>query len=117
MQDGQNTLVLFEEFGGNPSLVNFQTVTTGTVCANAYEKHTLELECQGRPISSIKFASFGKPQGRCGSFEKGSCDAKNVLSIIQNVSIIFLPQSFFVKFKLHFLLNYGNKYVTSLFQT
>ncbi|CAB4318482.1 unnamed protein product [Prunus armeniaca] len=84
MEDGENTLVLFEEFGGNPSLVNFQTVTTGTVCANAYEKHTLELACQGRPISAIKFASFGNPQGRCGSFEKGSCDAKDVLSIIQN---------------------------------
>ncbi|KAG8647136.1 beta-galactosidase 7-like isoform X2 [Manihot esculenta] len=30
-----NQLVLFEELGGNPSLVSFQTVTVGTVCANA----------------------------------------------------------------------------------
>lgn len=68
-------MVLFEELGGNPSLVNFQTITIGSVCANAYEKSTLELACQGRPISSIKFASFGNPQGSCGSFQKGSCEA------------------------------------------
>ncbi|KAK9275963.1 hypothetical protein L1049_023238 [Liquidambar formosana] len=88
IQNDVNTLVLFEEFGGNPSLVNFQTVTVGTVCGNAYEKNTLELACQGRPISAIKFASFGDPQGTCGSFGKGSCEGKkDALSIIQNACI------------------------------
>lgn len=83
MKEGVNTLVLFEELGGNPSLVNFQTVRPGTICAKAYEKKTVELACQGRPISAINFASFGTPDGTCGSFRKGSCESsKDVLSIL-----------------------------------
>ena len=80
-------MVLFEEFGGNPSLVNFQTITIGSVCGNAYESNnTLELSCNECPISSIKFASFGTPQGTCGSFQKGSCEStRDTLSILQNV--------------------------------
>ncbi|XP_075673897.1 beta-galactosidase 7-like isoform X1 [Castanea sativa] len=89
IKDDENTLVLFEEFGGNPSLVNFQTITIGSVCGNAYESNnTLELSCNERPISSIKFASFGTPQGTCGSFQKGSCDStKDALSILQNACV------------------------------
>ncbi|KAK7291786.1 hypothetical protein RIF29_07206 [Crotalaria pallida] len=84
VEDGVNTLVLFEEIGGNPSLVKFQTVTIGSACGNAHENKTLELSCQGRPISAIKFASFGDPQGVCGAFFKGSCESKNdALSIVQ----------------------------------
>ncbi|XP_021750275.1 beta-galactosidase 15-like [Chenopodium quinoa] len=79
-----NTLVLFEELGGNPTGVNFKTVRAGGACANAYEGNLLALSCEGRPISGIKFASFGAPQGVCGSFEKGSCesanDAKSILT-------------------------------------
>ena len=70
---------------------------------NAYEgNNTLELSCNERPISSIKFASFGTPQGtcgsvsqkkkkgNCGSFQKGSCEAtKDALSILQNVYKFF----------------------------
>ena len=87
VKDDENTLVLFEEFGGNPSLVNFQTITIGSVCGNAYEgNNTLELSCNEHPISSIKFASFGTPQGTCGSFQKGSCEStRDTLSILQNV--------------------------------
>ncbi|CDP03052.1 unnamed protein product [Coffea canephora] len=77
LNDGDNDLVLFEEFGGNPSQVTFQTVTVGTTCGNAYENTVLEISCQGRPISDIKFASFGNPEGTCGSFQKGTCDANN----------------------------------------
>lgn len=88
MTNDVNTLVLFEELGGNPSLVNFQTVAPGTVCGNAYENKNMELSCQGqgRPISSISFASFGDPQGTCGSFYKGSCEGGNdALAIVQKV--------------------------------
>ncbi|XP_057983261.1 beta-galactosidase 7-like [Malania oleifera] len=88
LQDDENTLVLFEEFGGNPSSVNFRTVTVGTACANAYEGNTVELSCQGgKTISEIKFASFGDPQGACGSFKKGSCEAANATAIIQEACI------------------------------
>lgn len=88
MTADENTLVLFEEFGGNPSLVNFQTVTIGTACGNAYENNVLELACQNRPISDIKFASFGDPQGSCGSFSKGSCEGnKDALDIIKKACV------------------------------
>ncbi|KAI6682076.1 hypothetical protein NL676_035957 [Syzygium grande] len=88
MEEDVNTLVLFEEFGGNPSLVNFQTVTVGSICAHAYEKKTLELACQDRPISAVKFASFGDPQGACGSFAKGSCEGSNdAMAVLQNACV------------------------------
>ncbi|KAF5940676.1 hypothetical protein HYC85_021843 [Camellia sinensis] len=46
-------------FGGNPANLKIQTVTVGTICANAYEGNKLELSCQGGTISEIKFASYG----------------------------------------------------------
>ncbi|KAG2324787.1 hypothetical protein Bca52824_007515 [Brassica carinata] len=75
--EGDNTLVLFEEMGGNPSLVSFQTTRVGSVCANVYEKNLIELSCDRKPISAIKFASFGNPDGSCGSFGKGTCESSN----------------------------------------
>ncbi|RWV94161.1 hypothetical protein BHE74_00048695 [Ensete ventricosum] len=36
-----NTLMLFEEAGGDSSQANFQTVTLGNVCANADEGETM----------------------------------------------------------------------------
>ncbi|XP_048615759.1 beta-galactosidase 7-like [Brassica napus] len=81
--EGDNTLVLFEEMGGNPSLVSFQTTRVGSVCANVYEKKIIELSCDRKPISAIKFASFGNPNGNCGSFEKGTCESsKNTVDIL-----------------------------------
>ncbi|KAL0663354.1 hypothetical protein Bca4012_100191 [Brassica carinata] len=75
--EGDNTLVLFEEMGGNPSLVSFQTTRVGSVCANVYEKNIIELSCDRKQISAIKFASFGNPDGDCGSFVKGTCESSN----------------------------------------
>jgi len=90
-------LVLFEEIGGNPSLVNFQTVVVGSVCGKTDEKKSLELSCYGRSISDIKFTSFGNPEGECGAFKHGSCESKNdVLSIVQNVSFSFIFICFFL---------------------
>ncbi|KAF8049210.1 hypothetical protein N665_2276s0003 [Sinapis alba] len=75
--EGDNTLVLFEEMGGNPTLVSFQTTRVGSVCANVYEKNIIELSCDRKPISAIKFASFGNPDGNCGTFERGTCESSN----------------------------------------
>ncbi|XP_011000544.1 PREDICTED: beta-galactosidase 15-like [Populus euphratica] len=86
--EGDNTLVLFEEFGGDPSSVNFQTIAIGSACVGAEENKKIELSCQGRPISAIKFASFGNPLGTCGSFSKGTCEASNdAFSIIQKACV------------------------------
>ncbi|XP_018844102.1 beta-galactosidase 15-like [Juglans regia] len=88
LNDDENTLILFEEFGGNPWNVKFQTVTVGSACANAYEGNTLELSCQGESvISSVRFASFGEPTGACGSFEAGQCESPNALSVIEKACV------------------------------
>ena len=88
LNNEKNTLILFEEIGGNPQQVSFQTVTVGTVCGNAYEGHTLELSCQGgQTISEIKYASYGDPQGKCGSFKKGSWEASNSFSVVETACI------------------------------
>lgn len=112
LRDEGNTLVLFEEFGGDPSGVGVETVVTGQICANADEGTTLELSCQqerfvyghvkyhslGRVISDVKFASFGDPTGACGVFEtpfkKGSCESPNTLSFIKQVKYTFLSFNF-----------------------
>ncbi|KAF8054086.1 hypothetical protein N665_1351s0002 [Sinapis alba] len=67
----------FEEMGGNPSLVSFQTTRVESVCANVYEKNIIELSCDMKSISAIKFASFINPDGNCGTFEKGTCESSN----------------------------------------
>uniref|UniRef100_A0A7N0VC10 beta-galactosidase n=1 Tax=Kalanchoe fedtschenkoi TaxID=63787 RepID=A0A7N0VC10_KALFE len=87
LRDDENTLVLFEEFGGNPGQANFQTIVVGIACGSAYENKTLELSCNVKPISGIKYAGYGDPQGTCGAFEDGACKGKkDALSIIENVS-------------------------------
>ncbi|KAJ9183730.1 hypothetical protein P3X46_007542 [Hevea brasiliensis] len=88
MENDVNTLILFEEFGGNPARVNFQTITVGSVSGSGIEGDTIELSCQGQPISAIEFASFGDPQGTTGSFVKGACEgSKDALSIIQKACV------------------------------
>lgn len=81
--EGDNTLVLFEEMGGNPSLVNFQTARVGVYVLMSYEKNVIELSCDRKTISAIKFASFDNPDGNCGSFVKGTCEgSKNAVDIL-----------------------------------
>ncbi|KAF8401121.1 hypothetical protein HHK36_014425 [Tetracentron sinense] len=88
LRDDKNTLILFEEIGGSPLQVAFQTITVGTACGNAYEGSTLQLSCQGgQTISAIQFASFGDAQGTCGSYLKGTCEAVNSLSVVQKACV------------------------------
>ncbi|KAJ1389346.1 Galactose-binding-like domain superfamily [Sesbania bispinosa] len=88
LNNDKNTLVLFEEMGGNPQNVSFETVTMGIICANVYEGAQLELSCQGgQVISQIQFASFGNPQGRCGSFKIGSWEATDSQSVVEAACI------------------------------
>ncbi|KAI8553533.1 hypothetical protein RHMOL_Rhmol05G0023700 [Rhododendron molle] len=90
-----NFLVVLEEWGGDPTGISLVRRTSGSVCADIYEGqpttknwHLLasgkvdkvqpkaQLSCaQGQKISQIKFASYGLPQGTCGSFHEGSCHA------------------------------------------
>lgn len=81
-----NTLMLFEEAGGSPGLVEFRTVTVGTICATAEKGQTLTLSCpSGSSISKIDFASYGEVKGKCGAFEKGTCESQDAFNVVSKV--------------------------------
>ncbi|KAG6589971.1 Beta-galactosidase 7, partial [Cucurbita argyrosperma subsp. sororia] len=83
-----NTLILFEEIGGNPEQVSVQTVTIQTICGHANEGSTLELSCQGgHIISEIQFASYGNPGGKCGSFTQGVWNVSNSILLVERACI------------------------------
>ncbi|XP_059455909.1 beta-galactosidase 1 [Corylus avellana] len=91
-----NLLVVFEEWGGDPNGIFLVRREIDSVCADIYEWQPTLMNWQmqasgkvdkplrpkahlwcgpGQKISSIKFASFGTPEGVCGSFREGSCHA------------------------------------------
>nr|GEW71170.1 beta-galactosidase 8 [Tanacetum cinerariifolium] len=92
--------------GGDPKLISFRTQELESLCFHVFENHPLPIEAwsqdknsksESKPrvslecphpnqvISSIKYASFGTPQGKCGSFSHGECRSTNALSILQKV--------------------------------
>ncbi|XP_041990675.1 beta-galactosidase 8-like [Salvia splendens] len=109
LQPGSNTMVLFEEMGGDPTQISFATRETGSICSHISETHpiplstwmisdeemrkqaqpTLSLDCplDNQVISEILFASFGTPQGACGSFSHGECSSKEALSTVEKACI------------------------------
>ncbi|XP_065865856.1 beta-galactosidase 8 [Euphorbia lathyris] len=103
-----NTLVLFEEVGGDPTQIAFATKQVGSLCAHVSEIHpqpvdmwnkdseartksgpVLSLECPhpNQVISSIKFASFGTPQGSCGTYSHGKCSSTSALSVVKKACV------------------------------
>jgi hypothetical protein len=95
-----NLLVIFEETGGDPTRISMVKRTIGSVCADVsewqpsmtnwrtkdYEKAKIHLQCDhGRKITEIKFASFGTPQGSCGSYSEGACHAHKSYDIFEKV--------------------------------
>ncbi|PSR89976.1 Beta-galactosidase [Actinidia chinensis var. chinensis] len=108
LQRSGNTLVLFEETGGDPTQISFATRQIGSLCSHVSESHpqpvdmwssdqttgrksgpVLSLECPfpDQVISSIKFASYGTPRGTCGSFTHGQCSSNWTLSVVQKACI------------------------------
>lgn len=109
LQPSSNTLVLFEEMGGDPTQISIATREIGSICSQISETHpipldtrvsdeetrkrtkpTLSLHCPfpNQIISEIKFASFGTPKGECGSFSHGECSSKEVLSTVKKVLLL-----------------------------
>ncbi|KAL0397006.1 UNVERIFIED_CONTAM: Beta-galactosidase [Sesamum calycinum] len=101
-----NLLVVFEEWGGNPYGISLVKREVASVCADIYEwqptlvnwqlqasgkvnkplRPKAHLSCAaGQKISSIKFASFGTPQGSCGNFHEGSCHAFHSYDVFERV--------------------------------
>ncbi|KAF9599207.1 hypothetical protein IFM89_036252 [Coptis chinensis] len=101
-----NLLVIFEEWGGDPNGISLVSRTVDSVCADIFElqptllsyqrqvsgtinqplRPKAHLRCSSwQKISSIKFASFGTPQGICGSFKEGSCHAHKSYDAFEKV--------------------------------
>lgn len=114
-----NLLVVFEEWGGNPAGVSLVEREIESVCADIYEwQPTLmnyEMQASGkvnkplRPkahlwcapgqkISSIKFASFGTPQGVCGRYSEGSCHAHRSYDAFEKVRPSHFTSRFIISF-------------------
>ncbi|XP_031256445.1 beta-galactosidase 8 isoform X2 [Pistacia vera] len=108
LKSSGNILVLFEEIGGDPTKITFATKQIGSLCSHVTQSHplpvdmwnsdsktartsgpVLSLECPlpNQVISSIKFASFGTPNGTCGSFSHGNCSSKRALSIVHKACV------------------------------
>lgn len=99
-------MVVFEEWGGDPHGISLVKREIGSVCADIFEwqpqlvnwqlqasgkvnkplRPKAHLRCApGQKISSIKFASFGTPEGSCGSFREGSCHAHHSYDAFEKV--------------------------------
>ncbi|PIN09370.1 Beta-galactosidase [Handroanthus impetiginosus] len=103
-----NTLVIFEEKGGDPTKILLSTRKVSSVCAHISEDHpsfdfehlqesavgdyrkkaSISLKCPaGTRISGVKFASFGDPAGTCGSYAVGECHDPNSVSMVEKVCL------------------------------
>jgi hypothetical protein len=61
------------------------TCTDATTCATANEGSSVTLTCPtGQTITAIDFASYGTPNGSCGSFTTSGCDAATSVSTVTN---------------------------------
>ncbi|CAK9318872.1 unnamed protein product [Citrullus colocynthis] len=112
LKESRNLLVLFEETGGNPLEIVIKLYSTGVICAQVSESHypplrklssdyisdgevlssranpEMFLHCDdGHVISSVKFASYGTPQGSCKKFSRGRCHATNSLSVVSQACL------------------------------
>ncbi|XP_050229335.2 beta-galactosidase 15-like [Mercurialis annua] len=88
LQLKDNQLVLFEEFGGTPESVSIQKVTVGKVCGKSSEGNTINLSCgYGRKFSKVNFASFGLPNGNCGSFKTNPECHVDVSSVVEKACV------------------------------
>ena len=109
----KNLLVIFEEEPNvKPELIDFVIINRDTVCSYIGENYTpsvrhwtkkndkvqaitddvfltANLKCSGtKKIAAVEFASFGNPNGTCGNFTLGSCNAPASKQVIEKVTII-----------------------------
>lgn len=101
-----NLLVVLEEWGGEPRGISLVKREISSVCADIFEwqptlvnwqlqtsgkvnkplRPKAHVQCaRGQKISSIKFASFGTPEGTCGNFREGSCHAHHSYDAFERV--------------------------------
>lgn len=60
------------------------TPTSASGCVNVNQNSYANASCPaGQTISAISFASYGTPNGSCGSFRTSGCHAANSRTIVQ----------------------------------
>ncbi|OMP01194.1 hypothetical protein COLO4_12094 [Corchorus olitorius] len=103
-----NILVIFEEKGGDPTKITFSKRKTSGVCSlisedypavdqesmlkegseNGRTRPNVHLKCpKDTRISNIKFASFGNPTGKCGSYSTGDCHDPSSTIVVEKVCL------------------------------
>ncbi|KAM3352988.1 hypothetical protein ACQJBY_024266 [Aegilops geniculata] len=103
-----NTLVVFEEQGGDPTKITFSRRVATSVCSFVSENYPsidleswdksisaenpvaakVQLSCpKGKNISSVKFASFGDPSGTCRSYQQGICHHPDSVSVVEKACL------------------------------
>ncbi|KAF8025703.1 hypothetical protein BT93_F2515 [Corymbia citriodora subsp. variegata] len=103
-----NLLVVFEEWGGDPNGISLVKREIDSVCSDIFEwqptlmnwqmqasrkvnkplRPKVHLWCSpGQKISSIRFASFGTPEGTCGSFQQGGCHAFHSYDVFERICL------------------------------
>lgn len=133
-QPSGNTLVIFEEKGGDPTKISFGRRRATGLCSFRSEDYpsmdleswdkafnitsegsaAFKLACpgpEGSVISSIKFASYGNPSGSCGNYSTGTCHYPNTQSVMEKVifytSIISIRMLIKFYFKFYIFIAYS----------
>lgn len=70
-----------------PTPMPTATPGLGTICSTAPENGTAILTCPSGAITAIDFASYGTPDGTCGAFTLGACNAGNSLGIVTGACV------------------------------
>ncbi|XP_047315226.1 beta-galactosidase 10-like [Impatiens glandulifera] len=102
-----NVLIIFEEKGGDPTMIRFSRRKTSGACAMVSEDHpsfdperslhgihynkrgpAVQLTCPtNTKISEVRFASYGNPTGSCGSYTLGNCHDPNSFSTVKTACL------------------------------
>ncbi|KAH9727352.1 Beta-galactosidase 3 [Citrus sinensis] len=94
----RNILVIFEEKGGDPTRIRFSRRNISSICGlvtanedgneSSNSNAAVHLKCpKNRSISTVKFASFGTPTGKCGSFSMGDCHDPNSTPVVEKACL------------------------------
>ncbi|KAK7258025.1 hypothetical protein RIF29_32405 [Crotalaria pallida] len=107
LKEKENLLVILEEDEASPENIEILRVNRDTICSFITEKHPPNikswasknmklqpvvdrvvpgavLKCPNhKKIEAVEFASYGDPEGECGSFKLGKCNAPNTKHIVE----------------------------------
>ncbi|CAN0878841.1 Beta-galactosidase 13 [Linum grandiflorum] len=111
LKRGKNLMVILEEEVSNPKRIEILMANRDIICSDVAENHfptvnswarqhgkivavvdkvrpEAQLRCPFRKkIVSVEFASFGDPQGTCGSYTKGECSSPSTKSIVEKLCL------------------------------